>query len=258
MATGGENLLDRLRLDDQKLDDSQQAFFEELQRVLSAETIEAGVWLRFGEDREALKTTIESLGLDRMVAAGGPVRIIQLIVKEIGITSFLGKSIDAVSQLPLVDGLDVLQIERWETEPGYLSLRDVKMPRHPVTSKILLAKASLGEDGLVSDPNHPGILLSATYSSVPELTEEDGDEIGLFSQISSISEFIDGQNNRDGIVGAFATHMANNAIRLRMPRHFYSMGIGPLANRENIFGNNDSVSTRRELELVHGRFNQLS
>jgi hypothetical protein len=253
MSFRNEFIQDRLSIADQKaFIDGDDPFFAEVQRVLTPQNIEAGVKLGFGADRQAIGRVIDALQLDDMIREGGPMHIHQLMVHEGGMHSFIGKAMEPVEKMRLLEALDAMQIERWQAKDGYLGIQEVEMPRRPVTSQILLSQSEFIDDHQVHiDLSKPAVILSATYSMGADILG-DGDE----PTFKGIGDFIKNHGRKDNIVGAFATHLYQNGYGLDMPYIAYSMAIGPVSQGYNVLGFG-AVHSREEYQLAQGHFQRI-
>jgi hypothetical protein len=253
MSFGNEYVLDRLRVAEQdSIQRGSQTVFEELQQFITPEKLAKGVNIRLGGDRLAFKNVIDALQLDRMIAEDGPMHISQLIVHSPGQTSFSGKSIPAIRKYPLIETLDIAQIEHWQRTDGfYPGTNELKIPDRPITSAVLLAETKIVEDKVYADIEKPGVFLSVTYSTGAHLLGDYNDY-----PYKNIGDLLKEHGNNDNVVGAFATYMYNNGYGLDMPFTSYEVSIGNLSRGRNYFGYG-TVDYRNEFLWAQGQFREL-
>jgi hypothetical protein len=242
---------------DQNKQEPELTLLEDLQNILSPEKFNQGVLIDFGNNRQALENVLNGLELDKMLDAHtGSMHIHNAVVYTRGTTSFVGRSIEQLKKLPILDAVDALQADRWHLE---YDGTDKTFPRICIKDPIVRSWIVLGhkkevDDKSCSDPALPGIVIGSTYRYLPEFDVDEWDD-----EIEELNYYwrANFKERDDTGVSVLASYMALNGLKLLMPdRSYYFMtgkllGMGPM---RSVGG----VLTKHAFELKSGKLSLVA
>ncbi len=203
---------------------------EDLEALLSSESITAGFHINFGQDREALADTLEALGVQNLLNQE-QASVVQAVVGYEGNTHYVGKSIPDLSKLDLPSAVETLQADAWSLRLRSGSWDKFKVNGNVVSSKILIANSTqrTDEGEKIFDLKSPALVVGSVFRYMPEYSsdENDWDEpvTGLL-EVVTIEDEEDELRQTGRIVGRLALRMHYNELRLRMPSANYFLEIG--------------------------------
>lgn len=179
MAIHGRTLEHALRAaEQQELIDGEGSLMSDLYGIVTPEAVKDGLYISFEGDRKALEATLSALGINESL--GRSTHIHNVLTVTNGATSYLGRSIPVLSELPLVDALDALQADRWAAYKRHGLYRTVGVAHEEVTTQIVIANTAPNDRREpIADTTMPGLVVGSTYRYLPGFGMEYEDEFSL-------------------------------------------------------------------------------
>lgn len=258
MSFSGEHFQQSLRESEQReLLGGESMLMADMHRLLTPSKIEKGLHISFGADRAALEKVLDELKIGDNAGeheAQG-LEIVDAMTSTAIATSYLGKSVPGLRQLPLLDAVDMLQAERWGTSnfPSESPRNRLAIQSNKVNSKIILANTYTNKAGVkVIDTTLPGVEIGAGYRYLPEIYGEQfsGNIADVLDEIGREALLTPGEK-----LGKLATRTLTNDELLIMPDRAYYMKVGPLRALSPLGDYSDlrTVSTKSSYNVNNGR-----
>lgn len=246
MKITGQYLEDQFRTAEQIeiAEGNGEHLFGDIVSALDREQMNEGFAISFGSNRDSLQRVIDVIELDKHTGGkSSSYQICQAICYNgRGCTGFVGKALPALSELSLVDAVEVLQADDWLVE-NRKQYPYIRASGDVVTSSLVLSArfGELDERGLSKiDASLPGFVISASFRYSPDFTPE-----REFCGVRSLPYFLEDCTEPYDDPGYGVIELAKAVQEgidpLRMPGANYLLSYGKLLGRGYPLGIVDSV-----------------